>query len=680
MTEQELLEKIKISAKQVEIPDSIKPENISKKLSSAPKTRWHFSPRKVIPAAAIVLFCCMVSAAFFRTNQVLPDASAPESISGKAGKETAKETTVSKNEPKKNAGTLYQTAKSYDQIYELLESSSTMMEKQAADLGFFSMDTAEATAESSGADGALATNGVETASDKGYSTTNLQTNGVDESDFTKTDGRYIYTVTGSKIQITDTAYGQLKLAGSIIPDMNASDSILEFYVESGKLFLLIQSYDTTMEEMETETDISEETDALASPYTNDMSIYHSVETKASTLLCTYDVTDPASPKLTETFRQDGYYNTSRKIKDMIYLFTQKSLFYPSVAKGNPDDVIPYVNGEKIPYDHIYLPEKGNEGLMISSVNVQDLSKPVDKTMIIHNYVTVYVGNNAIYLYQSEYENGTSITQIAKFSIDNGLIQAVDAVSVKGEIYDTFAIHEYENNLRVLTTSIDQNGEQSNHLSLFDKDLKLTGMLLDLAKGEQIYAARYFENTAYFITYRNTDPLFVADLTDASNPKLLGELEITGFSEYLHLWGDDNLFGLGYETDPESGESKGLKLVLFQISNPTDLKIADSLNLPEYSYSPALYEYKCVLADPLKNLIGFTAEKDYKNEFEKDYQVFSIENGKFVQKLKVSLPDYSNSYNIRGMYIGNTFYLVSSLEIISYDMQNNFQELKRQQIS
>lgn len=72
--------------------------------------------------------------------------------------------------------------------------------------------------------------------------------------------------------------------------------------------------------------------------------------------------------------------------------------------------------------------------------------------------------------------------------------------------------------------------------------------------------------AYFVTYRNTDPLFAVDLSDDKNPKVLGELKISGFSEYLHFWGEDKLVGIGYETDEKQGniQVSRLQCLTFQI--------------------------------------------------------------------------------------------------------------------
>ena len=79
-----------------------------------------------------------------------------------------------------------------------------------------------------------------------------------------------------------------------------------------------------------------------------------------------------------------------------------------------------------------------------------------------------------------------------------------------------------------------------------------GRIENLAEGEEIKSARFMGDTGYFVTYENTDPLFSVDLSDPENPKITGKLKITGFSEYLHFYGQNRLLGIGWETDPDSG--------------------------------------------------------------------------------------------------------------------------------
>ena len=215
---------------------------------------------------------------------------------------------------------------------------------------------------------------------------------------------------------------------------------------------------------------------------------------------------------------------------------------------------------------------------------------------------------------------------------------------------------------MLTTDT-SGSEWENCLFLLDENLKVTGKLNHIAVGETVYAARYLGDMAYFITYRNTDPLFAADLSDEKNPKLVGELEITGFSEYLHFWGEDKLLGLGYETD--NGTQEGLKLVMFDMSNPAELKTLGSKVLDKASYSPALYQYKAVLADPEENLIGFVTES-YNRGVKRRYELYRWNGKDFERILSEELNDGYEGENYRGLYIGERFYIAHPEVVRYYD--------------
>lgn len=695
MTDNELLNKIKQSAEEIDIPDSLTPERISVKLKNtkAPASHFRFAPVKAISAAAVFLFMGILSGITW--NAVYHPSNAAVRESG-ISSDAAETSNVSDSnspqrdftgEPKKNAGNLYTIAKSYDQFYDVLNTSNAYMEAECYDYATDdaltgSIDIATPQVSDGAMESAAEKRGEETqklSEKESFSTTNLQTEGVDESDLIKTDGSYIYTVKDQHVFITETTDGNLKQITSLHPDLNASDSILELYVDRDTLLLLVQHYDTSLEESSTRyyTDVPENSATKDSGFLplEDASTASSVETAYSTILYAYNIEDPASPVLQGTTTQDGFYYTSRKIGDIVYLFTQKMFSYRAAYQKGSDTeggFIPCINDTKIPYDHIYLPEEGNNGLICSSVNINHPEKVIDTIMVVYNYADVYVGNDSIYLYQGKYQNNETITEIAKFQIEEGNIDAVNAASVKGSVYDTFAIQEYQNNLRILTTSYDNfSDEPSNQLYLLDEDLQLIGSLEGIARGEEIYAARYFENTAYFITYRNTDPLFAVDLSDPTNPTLLGELKITGFSEYLHFWGNDHLLGIGYETNPDNGDFLGLKLVMFDISDPVNLKTVDSLVLNNYYYSPALYNYKCVLADFNQNLIGFAAETDSSDA---DYNIYAWENDHFAKKQTTSLPDAVTSDSVRGIYIGDKFYIATPTDITSFDMSNSFQEI------
>ena len=292
----------------------------------------------------------------------------------------------------------------------------------------------------------------------------------------------------------------------------------------------------------------------------------------------------------------------------------------------------------------------------------------------------YVSESAFYVYQIKGSWNDAVTQIAKFGLADGKMDADGAVSVNGRITDTFAINEQNGKLRVLTTSQDSvNGEETNNLYLFEKNLSLTGKIEGIAQGEEIYAARYLGNMAYFVTYRNTDPLFAVDLSDDKNPKVLGELKISGFSEYLHFWGEDKLVGIGYETDEKTGEHTGIKITMFDISDSSSLKEMNSLVLKDYNYSEALYNYKCVLADAEENLLGF-ALQSYGDEESAAYLLLSWNGEKFETLLSQNLTDQAGKQDAskgadtsayRGIYVGDMFYIVSTETITSYDRTQEY---------
>lgn len=690
MTEQELLKQIRESANSLEIPDSLAPEEIRKKLpQKKQKRKWRpFPMMRAASAISIALFCLMLSV-FARQPAPLTPESDP--ASGKAAAQFAeaglpKESEASTQgtpeaqaESKRNAGTLYTVAKSYDEIYQAIKSS--MISEISAHSETYYIDggsVADGARKESSSDSSAAS-GL-SAEKKEYSTTNLQTEGVDESDLVKTDGQYIYTVAGHTIQITKVGDGAVSHAASIDLPLDSSDSVFELYVDQGTLLALTQHYETEIAQptqaIEEPTQVIEEPAADLTE-SNEASLSSSscaktaeIRTNCFTALYTYDITSPEQPSLRKTTTQEGYYHTSRKIGDVVYLFTQKNLA-PYAGLERDDGIIPHIDGKQIPPDHIYLPESGQNGMVISSIDVAHDNQVMDQVMIVNNYAEVYMGPDALYLYHPDETD--ELTQIAKFEIKNSAINAVAAASVPGFIKDPFAIHEYGGALRVLSTSFDSNGESSNALHLFDSGLRLTASLDGIARGEEIYAARYFGDTAYFITYRNTDPLFAVDLSDPSNPLMLGQLEITGFSEYLHFWEEDKLLGIGYETDPDTGERKGLKLVMFDISDPAHLQTLGSQALTGYYYAPALYNYKCVLADASKNLIGFSADRALDTEIASDFVLFSWENGTFAQNLKEPLPQAGASDDVRSLYIGDYLYIVTPTEITSYGIGNGFQK-------
>jgi len=160
-----------------------------------------------------------------------------------------------------------------------------------------------------------------------------------------------------------------------------------------------------------------------------------------------------------------------------------------------------------------------------------------------------------------------------------------------------------------------------------------------------------------VTYRETDPLFSVDFSDPKNPRILGKLKIPGFSEYMHFYNDHLLLGIGLE-ESEDGEREAVKLSMFDISDPTDVREIHKTLLKNIDYSQALYDYKSVLIDPEKNIIGFDGWETYTEDLQ--YLVYSYDEEKgFVRRIRAKLGDDMDNdmYSVRGVYINDTVYLV-----------------------
>ncbi len=711
MTEKELLEKIKSSAEEIEVPESLSPESIKKKLDDTVQTKKHgymrhfYAGRKIAAAAVVVFVCGMGVAAVYPSlgGKAGADGSAPDTdmadaaagdaaVTDMAESAESAEETAAERTPKADAGKMYVVAENYGQIYDLLKeqererqsiwnSTDGAMKEEAASGGAENVAIAEnmdmAVADTAATSGAsAAVQNLQAERGDAYTKTNVQTAGVDESDIIKTDGNYLYVVDDNAVKIIDIRNVQMKEVGEIDAPLNsAADRVVEMYVDGDILNLILEKEDTALntEEGKAAAGSGETEEAVA------CDVYY-VNTNIETELLTYDISNRAKPILKGSTTQDGSYKTSRKVGDVVYLFTEKYLELPNLTRGQATaedevgDWIPLVNDIAIAADCIYLPKEGECGLIVSSVNVEKPDTVVDNTLIMNNYVNIYVGTGAIYLYNQDYSGSGLSTQIAKFTFKDGVIDAVGATSAAGAVNDTFAINEYQGKLRLLTTDW-TSAEEKNQLYLFDEELKLTGSLTGIATGEQIYAARYLGDMVYFVTYRNTDPLFAVDLSDEKHPKILSELKITGFSEYLHFWGKDKLVGIGYETDPDTGEREGIKLTMFDISDPAKLTTLGTCVLENMDYSPALYDYKCVLADAGENLIGFAAESYGGRKEKSSYLLFSWEDDAFHPLLSESIDGNEILDEYRGIYVGDTFYLVNTKAVTSYDRTQKYQKLE-----
>lgn len=522
----------------------------------------------------------------------------------------------------------------------------------------------------------------------GYGKTNQQEEAVEEADIIKNDGRYLYQAYYHEksrkymVQVTDTK-GGLQKAAAI---GGFDNEISNIYVWGDTLVAIESGWvnDTTEGGGDGVSPLDGVKEFVEDVFAgDDGSGYRET---AYSKIHIYDIQDRGKPKESHTFTVKGSYQDSRISDGYLYFFSTCNAYRPRLEKDY-QAYVPEFDGKPLSADKIYLPEGADTAsyLVMASINMKQPDKFTDTKAIVTAAERFYVSQGNIYITDSEYADvGTEgekcdATKIYRFSYQDGKMEKGAEGTVDGILLDDMAMNEYKGNLRVVTTVEKQqvkevkdditgevigydslDFETYNNLYVLDSKLQVMGKVEKLAADERVYSARFLGDAGYFVTFRQTDPLFSVDLSDPKNPKVLGELKISGFSEYLHFYDKGHLLGLGMEADEDTGETKGLKLSMFDISDPSKVKEKSKLVLSEYDYSEALYNYKAVLIDTDKNLFGFYAE-GYQEEPKCNYLLFTFEGGEFREVLNIDCSDNGvYSYGqARGTYIGERFYLLAS---------------------
>ena len=526
----------------------------------------------------------------------------------------------------------------------------------------------EETADAAGGGLAKATN-ADTDASQDHSGVNVRQEGVDEADVIRTDGKYLYILrSDGTLSIVDTSEGSLKETALItLPKESGSTNSGEIFLGDNSL-QIIESRDYY------DTDY-----AGVSPYC------------AETILYTYDLTDISSPVLAGTYRQDGYYQEARKKDGKIYLFTK---WTPILGDDVTDSVLtPKTAGKEMEPENVCIPDirTSREYLVVSAVDEKEPDTFTDAKALISGSDLLYVSGENIYVLNRDRGSSRTKTEITKFRYEDGRIEGIAAGRVRGTVEESFWIDEYNGDLRVLTTYtgkadisiIDVISDlfdldyydpdrwvDHNALYILDEKMRLKSRIKDLAPEERMRSARYFGDTAYFVTFRNTDPLFTVDLSDPDDPRIVGELTIPGFSDYLHPFGENELLGAGFTADPDTGILEGLKLSVYDISDPADVKERDITTIDGITYLPALNDYKAFLVSQERQLIGFWISDRY--------FVYTLsEEGEFVRSLHYDFYEdglQGTGYEeIRGLFIGSTFYLAGPEFVVSFDMEDGFKK-------
>jgi len=344
----------------------------------------------------------------------------------------------------------------------------------------------------------------------------------------------------------------------------------------------------------------------------------------------YPVTEETSSNETQispapTDQKDNDYNPNRYASCYNIQIDREKRYYrydydnPIVT---PKQIIPQIENNSnakedlvIP-QKLYAPKKINQFpniTTISNISILD-GEYKGSNSFIGDSSTQYASAHALYLVSTQYPvyydfyNYKERSIIYKFDFDNQL-----KYKGKGEVYghtlNQFSLSEYNSILRVATTegfSWRSSGTKNSIYTLknIDQKLKVQGILSGLGKeGETIKSVRFMGDKAFVVTFRQTDPFYTIDLSDPTAPQKVGELQVNGYSAYLHPVGDDKILGVGEDADSE-GRLQGLKLELFDISDLANPISLDSIKYPKDTESELLYNHKALAYRNSDNLFAF----------------------------------------------------------------------------
>ncbi len=436
-----------------------------------------------------------------------------------------------------------------------------------------------------------------------YSTTNLQEQGVGEPDLSQSNGRAIFAVSNGTLHSAVISSDTPHLVGSL--RLGSSDA--QLLLEGDKLMAIGSDQNVSapppggVEPME----------GVARPGV----MMPAYPYNPKTLVQIIDVSTPSAMRVTSTLHLDGSYIAARAVNGVARIVIRTSS--PSIGFVTPRDPSPAASQQALDTNRslvakadvakwvprytlhtskgdssgvvsscgsVYMPPVYS-GLSTVSVVSVDPANPTPKngSTVVGGGEMVYASTRNIYVTAQKWQAPSPVatvpspiteqTQIHKFSI-GGVYLASGLVN--GTLLSSYAMSEDSGVLRVATTSNGYAQNSSSAVTDFaqqDKALVPVGSVGGLGAGEQIRGVRFIGSLGYVVTFRQTDPLYVVDLSKPAAPKVVGELKIPGFSAYLHPVGDGLLLGVGEVADAEGhvhdeqGHWFGTKVSLFDVHDP-----------------------------------------------------------------------------------------------------------------
>jgi hypothetical protein len=502
-----------------------------------------------------------------------------------------------------------------------------------------------------------------------FSETNVQVEGVDEADVVKTDGTRILALAEGQLHLASADSGQLLDRVDLPEDLyggellwGTSDRALVF----GNASLAIPL-----------------PEPLAEPLAEDVGRTIVPPQLPGTRVAQVDIADDQLT-VSDTFQIDGTYVSARMTDDVVRLVLHadpqqrlpfvtpavptedaearaRQMNQDVVEQAAAEDFLPQWRqvdagddvvdeGPLVGCEQAHAPRTFSGFGMVTVVSI-DLSDGLRSGITSANGAgvmaggqTVYASPEHLYVAAPEWIDWASLseedartagdsygTDIHRFDISDPAQASYDMSGhVDGALLNQFAMDEHDGDLRVATTTgspwIEGEGESESHVVVLapgDGALTQVGAVSGLGRGESIHSVRFLGDVGYVVTFEQTDPLYTVDLSDPSAPQVVGELEILGYSAYLHPIGDGRLIGVGQDAT-EDGVQLGTQVALFDVRDPAAPTRVAQTTLPNAS-SGAEGDHRAFLwwpdtslvaipvssydATPFEGLVGYQVDID-----------------------------------------------------------------------
>ena len=487
-----------------------------------------------------------------------------------------------------------------------------------------------------------------------YSTTNVQEVGVDEPDIVKTDGRRVLALARGVLYYIDVSSGTPTLVSTY--DLWPWNERFGggWRVPDNQMFL---SGDTAL--------------LMISGFRFDPQL----GTEEQTIVLQIDLSEPEVLAVARTLTIEGRLVSARLVGDRAALvissgsriereFVNPASRYPSamwraeranrtaIRESTLEHWVPgyelsirsssaSTRGALIDCTTTYAPEQFS-GFDLLSVLTFDLGEGTDievgsMATVMAGGDTVYASSERLYVanrrwidrndFGAEDAQGVT-THIHRFDVSGSDGPAYEASgSVDGFLLNQFAMSEHEGYLRVASTDTPvwgwwrQDGTSVSRVDVLQRDgaeLRLVGSVGGLGQGERIYAVRFIGDIGYVVTFRQIDPLYTVDLSDPSDPRVVGELKIPGYSAYLHPIGKNVLLGVGQDAD-ELGRVLGTQVSVFDVSDLANPVRTHQFKLPRSSRTEVEFNHRAFLYRPQTGLavlpIGWWGYREGSGEWE-----------------------------------------------------------------